>query len=110
MSPLGSRAPYANARNEQVMRSNLASNDKFSSWGPTSTAWVHKKQLQIQRGQEWNVARDIRIAQENRYNSRIDEERQISDLTAGRRPGLIGHSGQVRAAQRAAEQVINSMK
>ena len=105
----GSRAPYAKARNEQEMKSNLARNDHFPSWGPTSTAWVHKKQMQIQRGQEWNVARDIRIAQENRYNARADEERQISDLTTGRRHSLIGQAGQARAAQRAAQQVINSM-
>ena len=66
--------------------------------------------MQIQRGNEWNIARDVRIAQENRITARLDEERQLSELTTARRPSLIGEGGRVRAGLRAADQVVNGMK
>ena len=91
------------------MRSNIKQSGDFPDSGPTSTAWMHKKHLQIQRGNEWNIARDYRIAQENRITARLDEEKQISDLTTGRRPGLIGEAGKARAAQRAVAQVFNTL-
>ena len=104
--PFGSRAPYAETRNEQTMRTNIQQNEDFPKWGPTSTAWMHKKQLLIQKGNEWNIARDMRMAQDARLTARLDEEKQIANLTAGRRPQLIGEAGRARAAQRAAEQVF----
>ena len=108
MSGFGSRAPYAKARNENVMKQNLKRSEDFPDSGPTSVAWYHKKLQAIQRGNEWNVARAARIAQENRVTARLDEARQISELTTARRPGLIGEGGRVRAAQRAAEQVFGA--
>ena len=73
---------------------------------------MHKKLEQIKRGNEGNTARTHRMAQEDLLTARLDEERQISELTTARRPGLIGEGGRVRAAQRAAqraaEQVFNS--
>ena len=108
--PFGSRAPYAKQRNEQAMRRNLKESGRFPDTGPTSTAWLHKKMMQVQRGNEGNVARTWRIAQENLQTSRLDEERAMADLTANRRPALIGEGGRVRAAQRAAEQVYNVLR
>ena len=67
---------------------------------------MHKKQLLIQKGNEWNIARDMRMAQDARLTARLDEEKQIQNLTTGRRPQLIGEAGRARAAQRAAEQVF----
>ena len=46
------------------------------------------------------------MAQEDLLTARLDEERQIQQLTQGRRPQLIGEAGRARAAQRAAEQVF----
>ena len=107
---LGSRAPYAPPRNEQVMRSNLKQSGDFPEFGPTSTAFLHKKLAAIQRGNEYNLAREYRQAQENLINARSDEERQISDLTTARRSTLRGFAGQVRSGIRAAEQVYNNMQ
>ena len=67
---------------------------------------MHKKLEQIKRGNEGNIARAHRMAQEDALTSRLNEERQLSELTTARRPGLIGEGGRVRAAQRAAEQVF----
>ena len=90
------------------MRANLKRSELFPDSGPTSTAWVHKKLEQIKRGNEGGIIRTHRMAQEDLLTARLDEERQLSELTTGRRPGLIGEGGRVRAAQRAAEQVFNS--
>ena len=66
---------------------------------------MRKKQLLIQKGNEWNIARDMRMAQEDRLRARLDEEKQIPNLTTGRRPQLIGEAGRARVAQCTAEQV-----
>ena len=106
----GSRAPYAKKRNERVMRSSLRRSDDFPDSGPTSIAFLNKKLLAIKRGGEWNMAREYRQAQENLVNARSDEERQISELLAARRPGLRGEVGRVRAGLRAAEQIYNGVQ
>ena len=92
------------------MKANLKNSGLFPESGPTSTAWMHKKLEQIKRGNEGSIARSYRMAQEDLLTARLDEERQISELTTARRPGLIGEGGKARAAQRAAEQVFNTMK
>ena len=92
------------------MKANLKRSGLFPDSGPTSTAWMHKKLELIKRGGEGNIARAHRMAQEDALTARLNEERQISELTTARRPGLIGEGGRVRAAQRAAEQVFNTMK
>ena len=68
---------------------------------------MHRQLQLIQRGGEGDLARMHRIAQEDRLTARLTEERQLSELTTARRPGLIGEHGRARAAQRAAEQVFN---
>ena len=102
----GNRGPSAETRTEQTVKTSMQQHEEFPKWGPTSTAWMHKKQLLIQKGNEWNIARDMRMAQEDRLTARLDEEKQIQNLTTGRRPQLIGEAGRARAAQRAAEQVF----
>ena len=92
------------------MKAALKNSELFPDSGPTSTAWMHKKLEQIKRGNEGNIARTYRMAQEDRVTARLDEERQIAELTSGRRPGLVGEAGRVRAAQRAAEQVFQTMR
>ena len=82
-----SRAPYAETRNEQTMKRNIKQSDDFPTWGPTSTDWMHKRQLLIQKGNEWNIARDMRMAQEDRLRARLDEGKQIANL-----PQVAGHS------------------
>ena len=90
------------------MKANLEGSGLFPDTGPTSTAWMHKKLELIKHGGEGNFARAYRMAQEDLMTARLDEERQISELTTARRPGLIGAGGRVRAAQRAAEQVFGA--
>ena len=107
---LGSRAPYATPRNEQAIRSNLKRSEDFPEFGPSSTAFLHKKLAAVQRGNEYNLAREYRQAQENLINARSDEERQMSELTTARRYTLRGEAGRVRAGLRAAEQVYNFMQ
>ena len=92
------------------MKANLRSSGLFPDSGPISTAWMHSKLELIKRGGEGNLARAHRMAQEDLVTARADEERQISELTIARRAGLIGEGGRARAAQRAAEQVFNTMK
>ena len=90
------------------MKANLKRSELFPDSGPTSTAWMHKKLEQVKRGNEGNIARAYRMAQDDRLTARLDEERQISELTTARRQSLIGEGGRVRAAQRAADQVFGA--
>ena len=101
----GSRAAYAKPRNEALLKQNHQKSGDFPRSGPTSTAWLHKKLVAIQRGNEGNIARDYRMSQENLLTMRLDEEKQISELTTNRRASLIGEAARAKAAQRAAEQV-----
>ena len=103
----GSRAPYAPPRNERAIRSNLKRSEDFPEFGPNSTAFLNKKLAATQRGNQYNLAREYRLAQESLVNARSDEERQMSELTTARRQTLRGEGGRVRAGLRAAEQVYN---
>ena len=106
--PYGSRQPYAaTPRNEQAMRQGVRRDEKCIDPRPNSIDWTHKKLAKIQTGNEGNFARSYRMAQEDLIMSRLDEERQMQELTQGRRSQLIGEAGRARAAQRAAEQVFN---
>ena len=106
MASMGSRAEYARPRDEQRMKKNHAASGDFPKQGPTSTAWVHKKQMEILKGNAGNLARDYRLAQENLLTARLDEEKQISELTTNRRASLIGEASRARGAQQAAAQVF----
>ena len=106
----GSRAPYAPPRNERAIRSNMKRSEDFPEFGPNSTAFINKKLAASKSGNIYNLAREYRQAQEALSNARSDEERQISELTSGRRQTLRGEGGRVRAGLRAAEQVYNSMQ
>ena len=90
------------------MKQNLKTSGDFQESGPTSTAWLHKKLPAIHRGNEGNVVRGYRMAQENLLTARLDEEKQISELTTNRRAGLIGEAGRARATQRASQRVYNT--
>ena len=103
----GSKTPYAQPRNESGMKQSLKASGDFPKSGPTSTAWLHKKLAAIHRGNEGNIARGWRMPQEYLLTARLNEEKQISQLTTSRRPSLIGEAGRARAAQRAAEEVYN---
>ena len=105
---IGSRAEYANPRNEQRMKRNIKASDNYPEDRPTSTAWLHKKQMEIIKGNSGNLARDYRLAQENLLTARLDEEKQISQLTTNRRASLIGEASRARGAQQAAAQVYAS--
>ena len=70
----------------------------------------NKKLAAIQRGNQYNLAREIRQAQENLVNARADEDRQMSELTTARRSTLRGEAGRVRAGLFAAQQAYNSMQ
>ena len=105
--PYGSRQPYAaTPRNELAMRQGVRRDEKFANPSPNSVDWAHRKLAKIQKGNEGNFARSYRMAQEDLLTARLDEERQIQQLTQGRRPQLIGEAGRARAAHRAAEQVF----
>ena len=104
----GSRAPFAAPRDERRMKVNHKRSELFPDQGPSSAAWMHKKLELIKRGGEGNLARAYRMSQEESQKARLDEERQLSELTTARRPGLIGEGGRVRAAQRAADQVFGA--
>ena len=88
----------------------MKKSEDFPEFGPNSTAFINKKLDASKRGNQYNLAREYRQAQENLNNSRSDEERQISDLTSARRQTLRGEGGRVRAGLRAADQVYNSMQ
>ena len=84
--------------------------EDFPDFGPNSTAFINKKLEATKRGNQYNLAREYRQAQENLSNARSDEERQMSELNAARRQTLRGEGGRVRSGLRAAEQVYNSMQ
>ena len=107
-SGFGSRAPYAKARNEKEMKKKLDRSEDFPQSGRTSVAWYHQKLQAIQKGNEWNIARAARLAEENRVTAMLNEEKQLANLAIGRRESLRGMTGKIRGAQRVAEQVINS--
>ena len=85
----------------------MARSGDFPEFGPNSTAFLNKKLVAAQRGNQYNLAREYRQAQESLVNARSDEERQMSELTTARRQTLRGEGGRVRAGLRAAEQVYN---
>lgn len=60
MASMGSRAVYANPRDEQRMKKNHTASGDYPKSGPTSTAWLHKKQMEILKGNQGNLARDYR--------------------------------------------------
>ena len=105
---MGSRAEYAKTRDEPQMKNEIVASGDFPKSGPTSTAWLHKKQMEIVKGNTGNLARDYRLAQENLLTARLDEEKQISQLTTGRRASLIGEAARARNAQRASDQIYAS--
>ena len=84
--------------------------EDFPEFGPNSTAFLNKKLAASRSGNVYNLAREYRLAQEALSNSRSDEERQIQELSTGRRQTLRGEGGRVRSGLRAAEQVYNSMQ
>ena len=107
--PYGSRQPYAaTPRNEPAMRQVVRRDEKFIDPGPNSIDWTHKKLAKIQKGNESTFAGSYRMAQEELITSRLDEERQMQELTRGRRPQRIGEPGRARAAQRAADHVFHA--
>ena len=71
------------------MRQGVRRDDKFVNPGPNSVGWTHKKPTKIPKGGEGYFARSYRMAQEDLLTARLDEERQIQELTQGRRPQLI---------------------
>ena len=81
--------------------------EDFPEFGANSTAFLNKKLAANRSGNQYNLAREYRQAQENLSNARSDEERQMSELTTARRQTLRGYAGQVRSGLRAAEQVYN---
>ena len=105
MASMGSRAEYAKPRDEPQLKRNHTASGDFPKSGPTSTAWLHKKQMEIHKGNQGNLARDSRMAQENLLTARLDEEKQISELTTNRRASLVGEAARARGAQQAAAQV-----
>lgn len=105
----GSRAPYAKARNERQMRRNMDRSDHFPYSGPSSAVWMHKKRQMVLLGQEGDIVRMHRLARENLMEARPNEEKQVSQLSTGRRAGLTGEGARVRAAQQAAEQIYNGI-
>ena len=110
---MGSRAPYAEARNEQAIKSNMKRSQKsgdFPEFGTSSTAFINKKLTAIQHGNQYNMARTYRLAQEDLVNARADQDRQVSELTTARRSTLRGYSSGLRSGLRAAEQVYNMQK
>ena len=107
---LGPRAPYAPPRNERAIRSNLKQSEDVPEFGPTSTAFLNKKLAAIQRGNHYNLAREMRQAQENLVNAIADQDRQMSELMTARHSTLRGEAGRVRAGLFAAQQVYNSMQ
>ena len=102
----GSRAAYAKPRDDAAIKRKHASSADFPAPGPSSADWLHKKLMTIQRGNEGNLVREYHKAQENLLTARLNEEKQIQELTTNRRAALIGETSRVRGAQRVAEQVF----
>ena len=105
---MGSRAEYAKPRDEVRMKRNHIASGDYPKSGPTSTAWLNKKLTEIQKGNQGNLARDYRMAQENLLTARLDEEKQQQTLTTHRRAGLIGEAARARGAQMAAAQILTT--
>ena len=102
----GSRASYAQPRNEAAIKRKHASSADFPAPGPSSADWRHKKLIAIRERGAGDLVREYHKAQENLLTARLNEEKQIQELTTNRRAGLIGETARVRGAQRVAEQVF----
>ena len=57
--------------------------------------------MEIVKGNAGSLARDYRLAQEALLTARLDEEKQVSQLTTNRRASLIGEAARARGAQHA---------
>jgi hypothetical protein len=86
--PYGSRANYAEPRNEAALLSRAMASGLLPKAGPSHQAMLTKKLGQIRKGMEINVVRDRRMQQDQRINHQLETDRMSDLLRRSRGAGL----------------------
>jgi hypothetical protein len=84
----GSRANFAEPRNEAALLSRARASGLLPKPGPNHQSKLMKQLGQIKKGMEINVVRDRRIQQDQRINHQLETERMSDLLRRSRGSGL----------------------
>jgi NAD+--asparagine ADP-ribosyltransferase len=84
----GSRANYAEPRNEAALLSRARVSGLLPKPGPSHQAMLTKQLGKIRKGMEINAVRDRRVQQDQRINHQLETERMSDLLRRSRGSGL----------------------
>ena len=107
MPVYGSRAPYADPRDElKPMKKKARLQGHFPRVGVSSLDYLYKKFSQIQKGRDVSAVQQRRVALDNRQNYELETERAMSDLRRARAPAFRGEGARMMGADRVAGGLI----
>jgi NAD+--asparagine ADP-ribosyltransferase len=84
----GSRANYAEPRDEAALLQRARASGLLPKPGPSHQAMLTKQLGQIRKGMEINAVRDRRVQQDQRINHQLETERMSDLLRRSRGAGL----------------------
>ena len=103
--PYGSRAEFAEARDEKAIRRRAMASGLLPTGGPSHQAMLVKQLDQIRKGIETSQVRDRRIQQDERITHQLETERMGEVLRRSRGAGLRGAAAERMNANNVAQQV-----
>ena len=103
--PYGSRAEFAEARDEKAIRRRAMASGLLPPSGPSHQALLVRKLEQIRKGMEISQVRDKRIQQDERITHQLETERMGEVLRRNRGAGLRGAAAERMNANNVAQQV-----
>ena len=103
--PIGSRANYADPRDEQMMRRRMNASGLFPWVGPSHQEMMWKQLEKIKHGFEINQVRDRRTQTDQRITHQLEMDRMHGVLRRNRVPGLRGAAAERLNANNVAAQI-----
>jgi hypothetical protein len=101
----GSRANFAEPRNEAALLQRARASGLLPKPGPSHQAMLMKQLGQIRKGMEINVVRDRRVQQDQRINHQLETDRMSDLLRRSRTAGLRTAASERMNANNVAAQV-----
>jgi hypothetical protein len=90
----GSRANYAEPRDEAALLARARASGLLPTPGPSHQEMLAKQLSKIKKGMELNVVRDRRIQQDQRINHQLETDRMSDLLRRSRGAGLRTAAGE----------------
>ena len=103
--PYGSRAEYADARDEKAIKRRARASGLLPRSGPSHQALLVKQIEHIRKGVEISQVRSRRIQQDERINHQLETDRMGEVLRRNRVAGLRGAAAERMNANNVAGQV-----